>query len=80
MALGLGRRCVVLVRGRLNIEPQTERYCHLLIGLSLVLSTVGIGYLVVFNTTLANCLVIMAGLGLGRVAFLYCLGNASFWG
>ncbi len=48
-------------------------------GVSLILLTVGIGYFVVFGTTLADFLVIVGGLFLGWVAFLFCLGNASFW-
>jgi hypothetical protein len=31
------------------------------------------------GTKLADFLVIIAGLLLGWVAFLYCLGNAVFW-
>ena len=61
-------------------QPQAKRYCHALIGRSLTLLTIGTGYLIVFDTTLADILVIMAGLGLGWVAVLYCLGNADFWG
>ena len=48
-------------------------------GVSLILLTVGIGYFVVYGTTLADFLVIVGGLFLGWVAFLYCLGNAAFW-
>jgi len=62
------------------MKPQVERRCHLLIGASLVLLTVGIGYLFAYQTTLADFLVIIAGLFLGWIAFFYCLGNASFWG
>ncbi|RKD88993.1 hypothetical protein [Halopiger aswanensis] len=62
------------------MKPQVERRCHLLIGLSLVLLTIGIGYDFLVGTKLADFLVILAGLFLGWVAFLYCLGNASFWG
>ncbi|OLZ39253.1 hypothetical protein A6E15_17765 [Natrinema saccharevitans] len=61
------------------MEPQAERWCHVLVGVSLLLLTVGIGYDFVFGTKLADFLVIIAGLFVGWVAFLYCLGNASFW-
>ncbi|ELY92037.1 hypothetical protein [Natrinema altunense] len=61
------------------MDPQTERRCHILIGSALVLLTIGIGYDFVFGTKLADFLVIIAGLFTGWVAFLYCLGNASFW-
>ena len=61
------------------MEPHAERRCHILIGTSLVLLTVGIGYLIVFGTTLADFLVILAGLFLGWIAFYYCLGNSEFW-
>nr|WP_121743217.1 hypothetical protein [Natronorubrum halophilum] len=62
------------------MEPRAERWCHLLIGIALVLLTIGIGYDVIFGTKLADFIVIITGLFLGWVAFLYCLGNASFWG
>ena len=61
------------------MEPTPERRCHLLMGASLILLTVGIGYFVVLGTTLADFLVIVGGLFLGWLAFLYCLGNAAFW-
>ena len=61
------------------MEPQAERRCHLLIGTSLTVLTVGIGYLVVFGTTIADFLLISAGMLLAWISFLYCLGNASFW-
>ncbi len=61
------------------MEKKSERRCHLLIGISVVLLTIGIGYLVIVGTTLADFLVIMAGLFICWVAFLFCLGNASFW-
>lgn len=61
------------------MEPTAEGRCHLLIGLSLLLLTVGIGYLYVFGTVLADFLVIISGLAVGWAAFFYCLGNASFW-
>jgi hypothetical protein len=41
--------------------------------------TIGVGYLVVFQTTLADFLVIAAGMLVASLSFLYCLGNASFW-
>ncbi|MFC6764758.1 hypothetical protein [Natrinema soli] len=62
------------------MEPQAERWCHVLIGVALILLTIGIGYDFIFGTKLADFLVIIAGLFLGWAAFLYCLGNASFWG
>jgi len=61
------------------MEPKAERWCHVLIGAALVLLTIGIGYDFVFGTKLADFLVIIAGLFLGWVAFLYRLGNASIW-
>ncbi|SER87218.1 hypothetical protein [Natrinema salaciae] len=62
------------------MKPQAERRCHVLIGIALVLLTIGIGYDFIVGTKLADFLVIIAGLFVGWVAFLYCLGNASFWG
>lgn len=38
-----------------------------------------IGYDFLVGTKLADFLVIIAGLFIGWVAFLYCLGNAAFW-
>ncbi|SIR98331.1 hypothetical protein [Natronorubrum thiooxidans] len=61
------------------MNPEAEHRCHLLIGISLVLLTVGIGYDFLVGTKLADFLVIIAGLFIGWVAFLYCLGNAAFW-
>ncbi|WP_254522262.1 hypothetical protein [Natrinema caseinilyticum] len=62
------------------MEPRAERICHVLIGISLVLLTIAIGYDFVVGTKLADFLVIIGGLFIGWVAFLYCLGNATFWG
>jgi len=50
-----------------------------LIGSALSLLTVGLGYLIVFRTTLANFLVIIAGLLLGWVGFIYCFAHLSGW-
>lgn len=61
------------------MQPQAERWCHVLIGIALVLLTIGIGYDFVFGTKLADFLVIITGLFVGWGAFLYCLSNASFW-
>jgi hypothetical protein len=61
------------------MDPTAERRCHVLIGTSMVLLTVGIGYCVVVGTCLADFLVVIAGLLLGWITFLYCLGNASHW-
>ncbi|MDZ5810202.1 hypothetical protein U4E84_02380 [Halorubrum sp. AD140] len=44
-----------------------------------MLLTVGIGYLVVFGTTLADFLVIVAGLFFGWLAFIYCFAHLSGW-
>ncbi len=62
------------------MDPAIERRCHLLLGLSLVLLTFGIGYCAIVGTCLANFMVVIAGLFVGWVALFYCLGNASFWG
>lgn len=61
------------------MEPEPERRCHVLIGVSLVLLTIGVGYLSIVGSTLADFLVILAGLLIGWIAFLYCFANASFW-
>ncbi|MFC3956904.1 hypothetical protein [Halovivax cerinus] len=60
------------------MEPAAERRCHLLILVSLVLLTIGIGYCVVFETCLADFLVVIAGLVVGWIAILYCLANAQW--
>ncbi|WP_076146343.1 hypothetical protein [Natrinema saccharevitans] len=62
------------------MEPSVERRCHVLIGSSLVLLTIGIGYCVVVGTCLADFLVVIAGLFLGWVGLFYCVGNSSIWG
>lgn len=61
------------------MEPKPERRCHFLIGVSLVLLTIGIGYLSIVGSTLADFVVITAGLLLGWIAFIYCFASASFW-
>ena len=61
------------------MEPTIERRCHFLIGLSMVLLTIGIGYDFLVGTQLADFLVIIAGLFIGWVAFIYCLSNTSIW-
>jgi 1,4-dihydroxy-2-naphthoate octaprenyltransferase len=61
------------------MKRQAERRCHLLLAISLVLLTVGIGYDLAFGTKLADFLVIIAGLLFGWIAFLYCLGNTQLW-
>ncbi|ACM57788.1 hypothetical protein Hlac_2211 [Halorubrum lacusprofundi ATCC 49239] len=62
-----------------NVKPKAERRCHLLLAVSLVLLTVGIGYDLVFGTKLADFMVIIAGLLFGWIAFLYCLGSTELW-
>ncbi len=61
------------------MEPKAERRCHILFALALVLLTVGVGYCVIFETCMADFLVVVAGLFVGWIALFYCLGNASFW-
>ncbi|AGB15399.1 hypothetical protein Halru_0773 [Halovivax ruber XH-70] len=60
------------------MEPAVERRCHLLVLLSLILLTIGIGYCVVFETCLADFLVVIVGLVVGWVAIIYCLANARW--
>ena len=48
------------------------------IGLALVVLTIGIGYCVVYGTCLADFLVVIAGLILGWIALLYCVGSLMF--
>lgn len=60
------------------MEPAAERRCHLLLLTSFVLLTIGIGYCVVFETCLADFLVVIAGLIVGWTGLIYCLGNATW--
>ncbi len=62
-----------------NMKRKAERRCHLLLAVSLVLLTIGVGYDLVVGTKLADFLVIIAGLLFGWIAFLYCLGNTELW-
>ncbi|SFT08424.1 hypothetical protein SAMN04488556_0042 [Halostagnicola kamekurae] len=62
------------------MEPRIERRCHILIGSSMILLTIGIGYCVIVGTCLADFLVVIAGLFLGWVGLFYCVGNSSIWG
>ena len=61
------------------IPAQSRKTCLVLMGSALSLLTVGLGYLIVFRTTLANFLVIIAGLLLGWVGFIYCFAHLSGW-
>lgn len=61
------------------MDPQAERRCQILIGISMVVLTIGIGYCVIVGTCLAEFLIVIAGLFIGWVAFLYCLSKSSFW-
>ncbi|WP_123620626.1 hypothetical protein [Halorubrum sp. CSM-61] len=61
------------------MKRKAERRCHLLLAVSLVLLTIGVGYDLVVGTKLADFLVIIAGLLFGWIAFLYCLGNTELW-
>ena len=64
----------------MNFVPvRSKRVCLALFGGSLSLLTVGIGYLIAFGTTLANFLVIVTGLLVGWVGFIYCLAHISGW-
>lgn len=56
------------------MDPLVARRCHSLIGASLVLLTVGVGYCVIFETCLADFLIVIAGLILGWAGLLYCVG------
>jgi len=60
------------------MDPQAARRCHALIGLSLVILTVTIGYCVVVGTCLADFVGIAAGLTLAWISFFYCLWHAWF--
>jgi uncharacterized membrane protein len=62
------------------MEPKAERRCHILIGSSLILLTIGIGYCTVIGTCLADFLVVIAGLFLGWISLFYCVGKSSIWG
>ncbi|WP_058365200.1 hypothetical protein [Haloparvum sedimenti] len=59
--------------------PESRRWCLLLLGVGIGLLTVGIGYLLVVGTTLADFLVIVAGLLLVWIGFIYCFAHLSGW-
>ncbi len=59
--------------------PESRSRCFLLLGLSLTLLTVGIGYDYLYGTKLADFLVIIAGLFVGWVGLIYCLSHLSSW-
>ena len=44
----------------------------------MVLLTVGLGYFVLVEAFIADFLVVLAGLCLGWIAFLYCVGSAFY--
>ncbi|WP_144797197.1 hypothetical protein [Halorubrum depositum] len=61
------------------MKRKAERRCHLLLAVSLVLLTVGIGYDLVVGTKLADFLVIILGLLFGWIGFMYCLASTELW-
>jgi len=61
------------------MKRKAERRCHLLLAASLVFLTVGVGYDLVVGTKLADFLVIILGLLLGWIGFMYCLSNTDLW-
>ena len=61
------------------LPAEAKGRCLGLFGLSLLLLTAGIGYLVVFGTALAEYIVILSGLFVGWVAFLYCFAHLAGW-
>ena len=61
------------------VPVQSKRVCFVLMGGALSLLTVGLGYLIAFGSTLADFLVIIAGLFLGWVGFIYCFAHFSGW-
>ena len=61
------------------MKRTAERRCHLLLAVSLVLLTIGVGYDLVVGTKLADFLVIILGLLFGWTAFIYCLANTDLW-
>ncbi|MCU4744576.1 hypothetical protein OB955_14360 [Halobacteria archaeon AArc-m2/3/4] len=57
----------------------TEQVCHVGIFVSLTLLSIGVAVDVVFGTSLLDFLLILAGLFVGWVSFLYCLGRSPVW-
>lgn len=60
------------------MNSSMDRRCAVLFTVSLVVLTIGIGYCVVAGTCLADFLVIIAGLLIGWIAVLYCVGGVGF--
>jgi hypothetical protein len=56
-----------------------ERICHVGIFIALALLTLGIGIDVLVGTSLLDFLLIVAGLFIGWVVFIYCLGQSPIW-
>ena len=61
------------------VPAQSKSVCLVLLGTALSMLTIGLGYLIAFGTTLADFLVIVAGLFLGWVGFIYCFAHLSGW-
>ena len=58
------------------MEPKVERRCEILIGSAMVVLTFALGYFLLVDEFVANFMLVVAGLCLGWIAFLYCMGNA----
>ena len=58
----------------------SEQICHVGIFISLFMLSIGVGVDVVFGTSLVDFLLIVAGLFLGWVTFIYCIGQSPVWG
>lgn len=58
---------------------ESERICHAGIFISLTLLTIGVGVDVLLGTSLLDFLLIIAGLFIGWVSFIYCLGQSPVW-
>jgi len=61
------------------VPARSRKVCLVTLGTALSLLTVGLGYLIAFGTTLADFLLIVAGLLLGWVGFIYCFAHFSGW-
>lgn len=56
------------------MEPVVFRRCQALFTIALTVLTIGVGYCVIVGTCLVDFLVVIAGLLIGWVAVLYCVG------
>ena len=74
----LGRISTGIRTGQPSTNSSIEHRCRLLLGISFVLHSIGRESCLIVGTCPPNFLVVVAGLVISCVGFVYCPGHASF--